>query len=55
MCLDWREKSLLPSFSFSLSLSFVPDFGLPGGLTGRWKRLYRNNKPWEETMRETEG
>lgn len=22
-----------------------------GGLTGRWKRLYRNNKPWEETVR----
>lgn len=48
MCLYWREKSLLPSFSLSLSLSFVPDLGLPGGLTGRWKRLYRNNKPWEE-------
>lgn len=54
MCLCWREKSLLPSFSFLLSLSFVPDLGLPGGLTGRWKRLYRNNKPWEETMGETE-
>lgn len=54
MCLYWREKSLLPSFSFSLSLSFVPDLSLPGGLTGRWKRLYRNNKPWEETMGETE-
>lgn len=54
MCLYWREKSLLPSFRNWLSLSFVPDLGLPGGLTGRWKRLYRNNKPWEETMGETE-
>lgn len=54
MCLYWTEKSLLPSFSFSLSTSFVPDLGLPGGLTGRWKRLHRNNKPWEESMRETE-
>lgn len=54
MCLYWREKSLLPSFSLSLILSFVPDLSLPGGLTGRWKRLYRNNKPWEETMGETE-
>lgn len=39
-------------FSFFLLLSFVPGLGLPGGLTGRWKRLYRNNKPWEETMGE---
>lgn len=43
-----------PLFSFSFSLSFVPDFDLPGGLTGRWKRLYRNNKPREETMGETQ-
>lgn len=47
-CLYWREKSPLPSFSVSLSLSFAPDLRLPGGLTGRWKRLYRNNKPWKE-------
>lgn len=32
---------------------FFPNHSLPGGLTGRWKRLFRNNKPWEETMRET--
>lgn len=53
-CLYWREQSLLLSVSFTLSPSFFfPNHGLPSGLTGRWKRLYRNNKPWEETMRET--
>lgn len=56
MCLYWSEKKKsCPLFAFSLSLSFVPDLGLPGGLTGRWKRLYCNNKPSEETMEEMKG
>lgn len=43
-----------PQFLHTLSPSFYfPNHSLPGGLTGRWKRLYCNNKPWEETMRET--
>ena len=41
-------------FFLALPVFLFPDLGLPGGLTGRWKRLYRNNKPWEETMGETE-
>lgn len=46
-----------PALSFfhapTIFFFFFPNHSLPGGLTGRWKRLYRNNKPWEETMRET--
>lgn len=54
VCVERKKKSLLPSYTFSLLLSFVSDLDLPGGLTGRWKRLCRNNKPWEETMGEME-
>lgn len=49
-----RNPSCSQFLSRSRNLfSFFPNHSLPGGLTGRWKRLYRNNKPWEETMRET--
>lgn len=52
-CLCWKGGGKIPPCPPSHSL-FVPNLALPVGLIGRWKRLYRNNKPWEETMGETE-